>query len=308
MKDLNMYEKALKKIKKGVLTSGIACMVAVSALTGCKSNEKNIENENVTVSNVLEGLSEKEDLTDLDDMLLNSNITKLDGETVTFKDVLDEYQQALKEYRETSSDEAFKKSNYSFYYLGKQILKAQIAKTYEIDINDISSFEVNQYGVRDTWEGELSYIYSVKFCYSDDTKYTIELKDQASRWVAYYTIHASYKDLPYYGHGGYNNGLKEANIALKEYLTMVGTPENESYSYDGKYENDVGSKLPECFDGSLSFAPDSKLVETVYKYITENVDLSYKHETEQTVQEETTNKLPKKESKREVKVLSRSRG
>lgn len=301
MKDLNMYEKALKKIKKGVLTSGIACMVAVSALTGCKSNGKNIENENVTVSSVLEGLSEKEDLTDLDDILLNSNITKLDGETVPFKDVLDEYQQALKEYRETSSDEAFKKSNYSFYYLGKQILKAQIAKTYEIDINDISSFEVNQYGVRDTWDGVSSYIYDVKFCYNDDTNYTIELKDQASRWIAYYIIQAGCKDLPYYGYRGYNNGLKDADIALKEYLTMLGTPDNNPYSYDGKYE---GSKLPEYFDGSLSFKSNSKLVKAVGKYI-KNVDLSPETKTEQ---EETPNKLPIKESKREFKVLSKSRG
>lgn len=74
MENLNIYKKALKetwfKIKKGTLTGCVAGLIAISSLTGCKGNKSDISDKDVTVSNVLEAVSEDND-EKIDDMLLN---------------------------------------------------------------------------------------------------------------------------------------------------------------------------------------------------------------------------------------------
>lgn len=74
MENLNIYKKALKetwfKIKKGTLTGCVAGLIAISSLTGCKESKSDITGENITVSNVLEAMSEDNE-EKIDDMLLN---------------------------------------------------------------------------------------------------------------------------------------------------------------------------------------------------------------------------------------------
>ena len=150
LKISNNFKKGVKyKVKRSIATLGLLATLATTSLTGCSKNNTN----DYDLKSVVEALHQDDNITNVDNNLLENNISKLD-----------------KKYQKAYNDNNIEKCNEIISEIGELVLKSMIAEGYNIEFDKINRFETlglidkkdadgkeksaTEYGVSFEYEGE----------------------------------------------------------------------------------------------------------------------------------------------------------
>ena len=271
MKNLQIFNNLKKDIKYKVERSikhkiallGLSTTLAATSLAGCGRESTN----DYDLKTAVEALHQDDELTKIDNILLENNIEELD-----------------KKYRKAYNESDIEKCNEIISKMSELMIKALITEGYNIDFNKIKNFKViGLIGKRyDMDENATSYSeYGIKFEYENNI-YTIEAPRGISRKLCVITRAGKKNqlvgkrketDFPYFYLPQTYEVIKGAT------MTILGFKNKE---HTHKYDKEVGYK----YDGYFTFKKDKKRTRIVKKYI--------KDLESTTEKEESINNLPKK--------------
>ena len=162
MKDLKIVNKLKKNVQYKLALIGLSGVLATSMLSGCRQTNTT----NYDLKTEIEALHKDDNLTNIDNLLLENNIEELD-----------------KKYRKAYNDGDIAKCNEIISKMSKLMIKVLVTEGYDIDFDKIRNFEVigligKDYDIDDN---TISYSeYGIRFEYDNNT-YTIEASRGISR-------------------------------------------------------------------------------------------------------------------------------
>ena len=246
----------------------LAAALSSLTLTGCSVNSKKVSGREIC-----DGLSSKEDLTDLDEHLNTLKAGEyyyIDGEDGNLELVDNRYDFKIEDLeKEINKDKEacdIAKCNELLEITIYEIIKTEIAESLGKDYNDI---KVHIDGTRyiENFDGQKVSLYSVEV-ETEDKKYKYEATDDAEKLVYYYRA-ALKRQLEYYE-------LKECyNYIKKSMISKIKTKDKEttrkgtvySDSKTDEYGRKIGEKVEYKFNGRIDLVKDKEKQEVVKTYI-----------------------------------------
>ena len=258
--------------------SGIAlALVFMMPLAGCGKKDF----KEYSFNTILESLHENDDITNIDNYLLNDDHYFSEDEKSSIEDFDNLFFQAYEQ-----EDEEL--CNKLIYTLSKKIIKAHIAEGYSIDFDKIKDFDV--IGLRRKTEFVEEYLkseYGVSFKY-EGKEYNLEANNHMARWACCVCRAAMKNQLTFYAAGDTENfSIKNAYDTMKKLLAcsvepVSGKHEN-SYDYRGKHR--VGYD----FDGFFALEDDKVKINIINNSIPDGKKLQILKQSNN-----PENKLPRK--------------
>ena len=262
MQNLNINNNLKKGLKYKLALIGLTTTLTASMLTGCGKKDK----PNYSLNTIVKALHEEDNLTEVDDRLIENKINELD-----------------KEFRQAYKKQDIEKCNEIMGKMSYYILKALVAEGYDIEYDKIKDFEIigNFLRYYNYWAGEhyTETEYGVEFEYKGTT-YRLEAEGIAR--VVCVIYRASQKnqlvDEDKYTDFDYLR-IPEAYEYLKEALAT--TLDSNSKKHTNKYEEVIGAD----FDGYIQLKDDNEKEKAIKRALK-------MYEAEAKRENKSNNKLP----------------
>lgn len=255
-KSNSKLSKKVKIIKKKIaIVSAVGGLGLILSVYGIKRHDvKKIYK--LSLLETIEALSKNDDLTNVDNILTQMNITS-DNQNKNFMKIVKEFEQAQENKEEIC--------NYYLSQIGITLLKVKIAECYNLDIDSITEFNIEKtckYVINDD-KGE--YLYSSTFKYMNND-YSILLEGEKAENIAIYTLRAQENMLKINSQDYCYSTISKAMDSFKDILITEGKTTNEQKSEkENKYFPFLGN-IVNVYDGTVKFIEDDSLEQCINVY------------------------------------------